>query len=352
MKETIKRNNAAVEEDADIPHMDGLIDAVSTDQRKLTEEFILPYKDFIVEDFKELRERADRELKKTKKAKENIRDGKKYPIGLCRNIRDEVYEMMLGELHNRHMQGLKSLKTFVRKGGAISKFWAIDSDKYFQNAIQIGSAVIDVANDTVDKSKEPIIFYDDVLDAPFEAISDFVQFANVVEQYWGRKVYPNIYLPELALVAPMMVLAPSSDENYVVLELETQGMWHLLFLNMYAHNKGRLHQKAYDFIFNSKYSDRRLPKVVVDKLFNRFRHDAQKNQSFRFSASEDEVSERFEQSRIVANKGDTETSYAQFEQIRKEMIEMYKAANKLSRTTLVAVQKSQIPNVEMPEIKH
>jgi len=179
------------------------------EQTELTRRWILEYRDLILSDVQVLRERADKKLLRDPKVRAQTRQwDRPYPLGYCGEIRNEVMDQLQGGMLDRGHPGLQAVKSFVREGGVIQPFWGIDSQKYFQNAIQIGDSILDVANDTVDRSKPPIVFYPSVAEAPIKRIEDFGEYASVAESYWNYDVYPNIYLPAFAPIFPYVVIEP------------------------------------------------------------------------------------------------------------------------------------------------
>jgi len=122
-----------------------------------------------------------------------------YPVGYCRQIRDRVWESLSDE----------SLAQSLRqKGLTWKKVYFIQDGREFQNAIQCGDRLLDVARDTVDPSREP------VESAPldeltWENFNDWRRFAEVAAIYYRLDVYPNIYFPLLFPLVPFLAVRES-----------------------------------------------------------------------------------------------------------------------------------------------
>jgi hypothetical protein len=89
--------------------------------------------------------------------------------------------------------------------GALSlkKIWAIKDDRCFNNAIQAGSWIIDVANDTSDTSKPPVVI-NRIENSAMRNPQNHADFCSVIERYWNVKCYPNIYYPTLSPFFPVI----------------------------------------------------------------------------------------------------------------------------------------------------
>jgi hypothetical protein len=178
---------------------------VTPEQQELTSELILPYKEDIIADSVALRADIDATIPKHRQ--------ETYPIGYCNEIRNAFLNHLYGASLDRSRIGFRAIHEFNRRGGVVSPFWAIYQQKYFQNAIQIGGALLDVAQDTLDGKGKVIAFYDDIEQSPFTPIDSYDEYAAVAEQYWHDKVYPNIYFPELAPMFPVLVVKSQSLQH-------------------------------------------------------------------------------------------------------------------------------------------
>ena len=241
----------------------------SEKQRALTDKWILPYQNALITDVESIRRGVDKDLQKDPEIKAGIKLwNKRYPDGLCGEIRNMVLARMFTDAFDRSNPGLTALKDFVREGGIVKDFWGIDNGKYFQNAIQIGNSILDVANDTVDRTKSPIVFYPSIDIAPLKNIENFTEFADIAESYWKSDIYPNIYIPELAPVFPAIsIRQPKTSSMRPGLFLETQTI-NLAVTNASTVRGNHLFGLSSDFLFNSPYSDKRLPDDMVTDLFN------------------------------------------------------------------------------------
>jgi len=62
---------------------------------------------------------------------------KPYPIGRCREIRDEVFTLLQAQLPHTQKSGLSLLKDLIAQGSPLQKAWGSLRDEYFQNAFII-----------------------------------------------------------------------------------------------------------------------------------------------------------------------------------------------------------------------
>jgi hypothetical protein len=118
-------------------------------------------------------------------------------------------------------QGLDCLRGFFAAGGLLRLVWGALRGQYFQNAMQLGSLYVDVANDTVFNDKPPV----EIL--PFKhcglvAIRDFLHFAEIARHYWGGELFPNHVFPQLAPYFPWIAVVPGTGiqleagNNYMI----------------------------------------------------------------------------------------------------------------------------------------
>lgn len=144
---------------------------------------------------------------------------KPYPIGRCREIRDEVFTLLQAQLPHTNKPGLSLLKGLIAQGNPLQKAWGSLRDEYFQNAFIIGPWYIDVANDTVNANK-PRVEILPLATSHFTPIKDFTQFVKIARPYWKVKVYRNEVCPALAPYMPLLCvgengvswLAAANDE--------------------------------------------------------------------------------------------------------------------------------------------
>ena len=119
-----------------------------------------------------------------------------YPVGFCRIIRDTVLERLRGD---------PSWQSVMRRGVGVRDVFVILKGRYFQNAMQVGNLYVDVANDTVDRSKH-WLEWSPLEDVPFENPGDLARLAEVAAAYLGCTVHPNTVFPLLAPVVPLMAV--------------------------------------------------------------------------------------------------------------------------------------------------
>lgn len=131
--------------------------------------------------------------------------GKPYPLGRCREIRDAVYDRLVADIHKPGCAVSGALLSFFNAGGIGRKIWGVLRESYFQNALQLGTWYVDVANDTVDPSKPQIEILP--LDrSGMVAVRDYFHFAQIARSYWDCEVYANTALPGLAAMFPILYM--------------------------------------------------------------------------------------------------------------------------------------------------
>ena len=128
---------------------------------------------------------------------------KPYPIGRCREIRDEVFTLLQAQLPHTNKPGLSLLKGLIAQGNPLQKAWGSLRDEYFQNAFIIGPWYIDVSNDTVNANK-PRVEILPLATSNFTPIKDFTQFVKIARNYWKVEVYRNDVCPALAPYMPLL----------------------------------------------------------------------------------------------------------------------------------------------------
>lgn len=241
-------------------------------QRDLTERFLLPNLDLLHEDVLRIRERMDLDIlnwrKKAKRAGKKVHPTSnlgQYPIGQCREIRNLAFKNISRNLRNPKFPGLNALNKFELKGGAIKGVWGIQKEKYFQNMIQAGDLAIDSANDTVDINK-PKVEISTLAEAEFREIKSFEDYAKIVQTYWEMDVFPNVYIPQMALFYPMIFIRPDGKITF------DGGDATLTARNILSLNSDlKTHfEMSREFIFNSDYSNRRLPQSIENALYKHF----------------------------------------------------------------------------------
>lgn len=101
--------------------------------------------------------------------------GKRYPLGRCLEIRDAVFAVLQERVNTPQADSDAVIAEFLRRGGSARKIWGVLRDTYFQNAIQLGTWYVDVANDTVLPTKPPVEILP-IADADMVAIRDYRHF--------------------------------------------------------------------------------------------------------------------------------------------------------------------------------
>lgn len=172
-------------------------------QAALTERYLLPALPELEACLLAVRRQLDAELKRL----QPVKLGKPYPLGQCLEIAEAVQARLrtVGEsdLPADAAIGLRALRAFQRAGGDFRQVWGDLRGQYFQNAYQVGTLYIDVANDTVTPTKpkvEVLPFHQ----AQFIPIQDFAHFRQIAGSYWEHAVYPNHVLPALAPHCPLI----------------------------------------------------------------------------------------------------------------------------------------------------
>ncbi len=127
----------------------------------------------------------------------------KYPVSCCLEITRHMLALLSQEPACVETAGITSLHDFCRNGGKIKRLWGALRGVYFQNAMQAGSYYIDVANDTVDPSKDKIEIRP-LEQSGFRNLQSYREFADVAETYWKCRMIPNWYFPNLAPVFPIL----------------------------------------------------------------------------------------------------------------------------------------------------
>ncbi|MFD2113534.1 hypothetical protein [Thiorhodococcus fuscus] len=181
--------------------------APSPDQQALTATWLEPHREVLMRLWQCVRTEVDRILG----AKQPIKGGKPYPLGQCLEISQGALQLMRAWLKQDQAPslprdaalGFEALCRFLTAGGSLRSVWGVLRDRYFQNAFQLGSWYLDVANDSVDPAKPQV----EIL--PFSAsglvaVADFHQFARIAESYWGGRIYPNHLFPSLAPDFPLL----------------------------------------------------------------------------------------------------------------------------------------------------
>ncbi len=254
-----------------IDHLEGVLLKGSIEQVKLTEEYILPNQELIVSEAESFRVAIDKRIKGSREDAAHHHSNE-YPVGRCQEINTAVLEDIIANINNPSLASMRVLRKFVKEGGIIRRAWCI-KDATFQNAIQIGNAVLDVANDTADKTEPPVVFIPDIRESDYRTIATIENYADVAEEYWGARVYPNIYLPALAPLDPVILRKPLYYDGDTKKPTGMDGLFldgnqiSIASLNLALQDEhGRRFDLTRKFLTDSRYSSRRLPKIAYEKM--------------------------------------------------------------------------------------
>ena len=124
-----------------------------------------------------------------------------YPHGFCFAICARVFERLSKE---QLVQG------FVAAGVVWKTVYFIQEGRLFQNAIQCGDDLLDVANDSCDQALEPVVCTP-LEEADWANLRDYRQTAAVAEKYYKARLFPNRFFPLLFPVAPLLRLGEGGD---------------------------------------------------------------------------------------------------------------------------------------------
>lgn len=170
-------------------------------QATLTERFLQPVLPALERLFLIVRAETDRALTSSIGA----HYGRSYPYGCCYEITAEVMRRLRARTSRPRSAVERALKAFLAHGGDGRMVWGVLRGRYFQNAIQVGSLYIDVANDTVDINK-PKVEILPMRESGLALVRDVEHFARIGESYWGARIYANTVLPSLAPLFPMILV--------------------------------------------------------------------------------------------------------------------------------------------------
>lgn len=211
------------------------------EQSDLTVQYLIPVIDELEICLKSVRREVDVELIK----KKPMKLGKPYPLGQCLEITQAVERCLKKNKENclpvDAIPGLRALRAFLHEGGEFRRVWGDLCRQYFQNAFQIGSLYVDVANDTVDPAKPKV----EIL--PFEQadlvpIRNYEHFGEIASRYWGDYVYPNHVLPSLAPYCPLIHVNQSSCR--IKLQSINSYMLGLTKTGAFTHSEQALRKKS------------------------------------------------------------------------------------------------------------
>ncbi|GGK47199.1 DUF6447 family protein [Salinarimonas ramus] len=179
-------------------------------EQELTARFLAP----AIADLEALFLRARDELDPILAQRQPAKAGKRYPLSQCLEISMAVAAYLRSDradaLTGAAGAGRTALRSFQRAGGSFRRVWGDLRGQYFQNAFQLGTLYVDVANDTVDpaKRKVEILPFDG---AGLSPIRDFAHFARIARSYWSAEVFPNHVVPSLAPHCPLILIGPTGS---------------------------------------------------------------------------------------------------------------------------------------------
>jgi len=124
-----------------------------------------------------------------------------YPHGFCFAICTRVFERLSKE---------PLVQGFVAAGATWKTVYFIQESRLFQNAIQCGDDLLDVANDTCNLAFEPVVCTP-LEEVDWENLRDYRQTATVAERYYNARLFPNRFFPLLFPVAPFLRLGEGGD---------------------------------------------------------------------------------------------------------------------------------------------
>lgn len=176
-------------------------------QQALTARFLEPARADLEALFLRMRAELDPIWSRTRPTKL----GKPYPAGQCLEISLAMLlhlRMLEGRaLSGAPARGYAALSGFIGQGGVMRQVWGDLRGEYFQNAYLAGTLYIDVANDTVVRTKPPVEILP-LEQANFRPILDFLHYARIANRYWGALAFPNHVLPGLAPDCPLVLAIP------------------------------------------------------------------------------------------------------------------------------------------------
>jgi len=318
-------------------------------QRGLCEEFLAPHTEEIAADLLTLRAKADEEIQQKEKSNPTEYTSP-YPVGRCLEITEAVFSDIVANIDNPTFVGVRALRKFIKEGGMVRVVWTIQDGTHFQNAIQAGSYLLNVAGRTVEGTKylADVSIHENPKADGFETIRTIERFAEVAEEYWHCRVYPNIYMPAIAPMFPVLLRKPLHRRNEPNQQYDKDGLFlsggtrALFSINFALRDEhGFLFEPTHDFLFNSKYTDRRLPKEAYEGLLdNRYLQFLHKHTGKEFSVSDDpDAAKEYLQAHY---HGDPETWNETLEKIG----EMLKLGKKLDTYPLAIFPRSAQDNEE------
>lgn len=180
-----------------------------------------------------------------------------YPEWFCCEIRDIIFSI-IEKNKNKVKSPFNVFAKLEKKWVLLKKNYWIQHGKYFQNWIQLWDYFLDVANDTVDINKNSIEI-SRLWSSWMENFTTYERYADIAEKYWNCDIYPNVYFPYLSPFYPIISI---QKWRAYLLNQHTQ----LMIQDIEENN----FQLVEDFLFNSLYSDKKLPDRFIKNLSNEF----------------------------------------------------------------------------------
>lgn len=177
---------------------------INREQSALTKRFLVPALKNIYDYLYALRDEMDPALK----ARYTMKYDKEFPLGCCLEISDDIRKELIHRLRRPPtLPAERALVAFFNAGGIIRPIWGALRGQFFQNATQIGTLYVDVANDTVTVTK-PKVEILPISEAGLEPIRDLHHYRDIARHYWGCEVLANHAVPSLAPLIPMLGVRP------------------------------------------------------------------------------------------------------------------------------------------------
>ena len=240
---------------------------VDATQERLTSDIIVPNAGLIERQLVGIRDHIDKviEVKLKKEAKSNaesdpvpgVFDLRRYPIGCCHLIRDQVLDILEGAIGHSMAPCMTVLDEFRSEGGVLKPAWGIKQSRgrrVFQNIIQAGGYIFDPASDTASFGEKKVT-HGRLEDFGFEDIESYEQYLDVVEPYWVVDVYPNVYFPDLAPLYPFFYVRANGTLCFDSLSRS------LVAMNVLSGGA-----EAEKIIFESRIKDKRLPEEYLEMI--------------------------------------------------------------------------------------
>jgi hypothetical protein len=216
-----------------------MVRPVDSRQDELTREYIIPHLPSIIGDFEALRDSVDREverfiLRRQGKSSpsglnqkwfditfdpdillcevhqvlqdlpnEKLHD---YPVGECMTITGIVYRLFNQDTLVKDRKGFSKLRDFISSGGDFHMIWGGIRGVFFQTSFQVGSHYIDVANDTVDRTKKKVI-HSSLAESGFRSILSYADYIPIRTGYHEVSLYLNNCFPELLPYYPLLAVS-------------------------------------------------------------------------------------------------------------------------------------------------